>query len=682
MADATPRLSPPDAAPESMAEQGRVVAASLGGLGMQFVLVAVALGLLTTGNLNGLGLIPFTLAGLLPWAAAVVAAILRKARATEAYELEAARRGGEAARTIFESEIDARPAGRRLERFLKLGLPIIGGIVGIFLLYNGLTILRTVLVLRQRPFTAPDLLAGVTGAAAFFGFVAGFYLLGLGGSLKRPVLRGAAVYLLGTVILFALVAAAAAIEAAVGIRVVSIVVYYALPIITLIVGVEILLNLVLELYRPAATGETVDSARPAFNPRVVEFAVSPGGVVRQLNEAFRYQFGFEVTQSWFVGVLRKSAALLLLVGALILVLLSTLVVVRPHQRGLVTTFGRLDNASLEPGLHVKWPWPISRARLVETGRIRTLVVGTETDLVNHSSYLWSNQHTQNNGLLIVSGTGQTGEAAGPAIGLAAADLLVQWRVDENQVHDFVAGYAEPTRRLQTLADQALAREIARYDIDSAIGSRRTDVAAAVETRLRSAVDGDRLGIDIVSVGLKSVRPPVEAAEAFNASVAAEQDSVRLVKEGEAQRDGLLAQVAGSTERALELSSRIRALERAVVAEDADAADLSRTEAEITTDLLAGGGSASENLLQARAVRWQSENSARSRTARARALVEPFAKAADVFRKRLYLEAIRGSLADRAKDIYLTPSPVQMEFEGESGLGIRGAGGLRMPEGEQ
>ena len=426
MTEANSPQPPTDLAPpEPMPKQNAAVAQSLTGLATQGLLAAACLVLVAQNQTLATFLLTMTLLGLLPWAATTTAAVLRKARAAEAFELEAARRGGESVRTIFDSELDAAPAARRLEKFLKYAVPGVALVVGLGCLAVGTLDIRRAFEIpwQQVPFSGANLVAGIAGGAAFVGFVLGFYLLGIGAQTRRPLIRGSAVFLLGCVILFAILAAAAAARAALGIEWVVFPVAVILPVVTFLVGTEILLNLVLELYRPATGGETLDDRRPAFNPRIIEVIVSPGGVARQLNEAFRYQFGFEVTQSWFAGVLKRSAAGLMLAGALVLVLLSSLVIVHPHQAATVTTFGKLADEPLGPGLHLKWPWPVSVADVEETGRVQKLVVGTESHGEAHEYYLWESQHTGDDGLFILgardSGRGDDGS---PAVSLAAADF--------------------------------------------------------------------------------------------------------------------------------------------------------------------------------------------------------------------------------------------------------------------
>ncbi len=679
-----PDPKPTHEAPEPLAAQSAAVTASLVGLGAQLLLVAAGFVLQSQRLIPALDLLPFAFLGLFVWAAVVVAAVLRKARATEAYELEAASRDGDAARTIFDSEIDARPTARRLEKFLRLGVPAAGVIVGLGCVTLGLRGLRTALATDYSRFPLPDadLLAGAAGGAAFVGFVAGFYLLGMGAGARRPLIRGGAVYLLGGVIMFALVAAAAAAKAALDIDWLVKPVGILLPAITFAVGLEILLNLVLELYRPVAAGETLDDRRPAFNPRLVEVVVSPGGVAKQLNEAFRYQFGFEVTQSWFAGVLKRSAAGLLLAGVAVLVLLSSIVVVNPQQLAIVTTFGKLADAPLEPGLHLKWPWPVGRAYVEDIARVNRLIVGTHTDGRDHPAFLWENQHTGDSDLFLLGAAGAVIESStdgttsrAPAVSLAAADLTLLWKIEPDQLHLFVTGYAQPVRRLEILARQSLARELARYDVDQAIGAERVVVAKAIEDRLRLAVEAEPLGIEILSVGLNSVRPPQSIADSFNSTVAAEQDKLRLTEQGRAAAEATLSQVAGSPDEARRIARMIDDL-------PTSGDDLAAREAQVSAEIRNAGGTAADLLLQARGGRYEQEAQARARTARARALADAFAQARELISSRLRLSALAEAFADRPKDFYLTDAPIHLEFEGDKSLGIAGGRNLNIGSGEE
>lgn len=72
--------------------------------------------------------------------------------------------------------------------------------------------------------------------------------------------------------------------------------------------------------------------------------------------------------------MRKMVKYVLILGGLALaafVVFDCFVVVHETQYGVVTQFGKITQPVREPGLHVKWPRPISKAYLVDR-RIRTL----------------------------------------------------------------------------------------------------------------------------------------------------------------------------------------------------------------------------------------------------------------------------------------------------------------------
>src|SRR5690606_26689784 len=70
----------------------------------------------------------------------------------------------------------------------------------------------------------------------------------------------------------------------------------AIPILMVILGIETLLNFLLDVYRPRSPGT---EPRAAFDSRLLGLISEPGGIAHSLQEAINYQFGFQVSQTWF-----------------------------------------------------------------------------------------------------------------------------------------------------------------------------------------------------------------------------------------------------------------------------------------------------------------------------------------------------------------------------------------------
>ena len=98
----------------------------------------------------------------------------------------------------------------------------------------------------------------------------------------------------------------------------------------IVVAAEIVLNFVLNLYRPRIPGET---PRPAFDSKLLSLFSAPDNLVRSINEAVNYQFGFDITSSWGYQLLMRSVAWLVgRRGRWRMVVLNMIVIVEPDSR--------------------------------------------------------------------------------------------------------------------------------------------------------------------------------------------------------------------------------------------------------------------------------------------------------------------------------------------------------------
>ena len=677
-------IVPPTASPaeRGLLAQRRLSGAAGLGLAMQISLAVVAFILSFTAGAVPFGAVfVFAAAGVIPWLAILILSGFRRAATVEDFEVEALQRqsdaAGGSAQTIFASELDARPAARRLDRAYRVVLPLSGLILGLTLAIYGFQLLRAVATFAGLKYSIDNarLVAGLLAGFAFAGFVLGRYLLGLGQDRPYALLKGGASYLVGTVYVFAAMALAAGAKG-LGSDAVNGVMRYAVPLVLLVVGVEVLLNLVLDLYRPRAADE---APRPAFDSRLLNLLSSPGGVVRSLNEAVNYQFGFEITQSWFWRLLSRSFVWLALFGATLLILLSCVVLVQPQEMALVTRNGRLADEPLGPGIHLKAPWPISRIYRFPVTRINDMVVGSHDSLNTGASVLWTNVHSHEEKLLMVApGTRGRGEAkadvnadgqasaepttvpAGgqdlpaavanaPAVGLAAAEVFVQWKIDAAKLVDYATSSASPELRLRQIADTELARQMLRYDIDTAIGPARVRIAAAIEEQLRAVAARERLGVDVVWVGLAGVHPPQAVAESFNLSAAAVQLQGQSVEEGQRAQVETLTAAAGSVAEAERIVAESAAIDQ-LRAGDAPRETVDERQARLERLVQQAGGAAAQQLVAARAARWQAQNDALGRSLLVPADYAAYRQAPAYYKQRRYLRIVADSMRDKPKTV--------------------------------
>jgi len=435
----------------------RGVSAALGGLVISVAVAALLLGLaLWAGGVALLSVAFHAFGGVAVWIATWLVELQRRQVALEERESEelrgsSAQRGtaGDTRGSLLGMDDDALVvARRRLDRFERVGLSLIGLAVALWLVVTGtwsLSRLGDVASAATREAAAPLTLAFVLCATSFVAFVASRFFAGMASTSHWRILRGGAGWLVGSSLLTIAVSIACFVLAGAEIDTPLRAVNWCAPLLMVALGVEIALNLVLGLYRPRRSGELV---RPAFDSRLLGVLAAPGSVGRTISDAINYQFGFEVTHSWFWRLLERTFGRLAAFAVVVLLLLSTVVVVDPWERAIVTRFGRISGDPLGPGLHFKLPWPISRAELWDVGRVRTIHIGSDIHLRADVPVLWANEHTEHTPEpLIVAAPSFAGGAAGPAedtdrdgsptVALVHAQVSVHYRVHPDRLVDYV-----------------------------------------------------------------------------------------------------------------------------------------------------------------------------------------------------------------------------------------------------
>lgn len=336
----------------------------------------------------------------------------------EAMETEELSRAHGAESSIFETSADELARARkRLERFQKWGLPIASFVTAAYLVgVGGWLALGNAELLQAQPLgaealTLTDRQAAVLGEGAlghkgpvalllfglaFIGFVISRYIAGMGRLGQWSMLRGGAGYLMGSTLIAAVIAIGyALLYGTIGWLLKGLAV--AVPAVMIILGAEMVVNLVLTVYRPRKPGEM---PKPAFDSRVLSLLTTPESIARTINEAINYQFGFEITRSWFWQLLSRAAGYLVLLGIAVLLIASCFVVVKPDQQAIVTRFGQVvpaDRASGAwghgPGLLVKLPWPIDSVQRYDVTAIRRIgLAGGAVGLKEDVAILWTNEH--------------------------------------------------------------------------------------------------------------------------------------------------------------------------------------------------------------------------------------------------------------------------------------------------
>ncbi|MFK7880122.1 FtsH protease activity modulator HflK [Roseobacter sp.] len=183
------------------------------------------------------------------------------------------------------------------------------------------------------------------------------------------------------------------------------------------------------------------------------------------------------------------------------------------------------------------------------------------------------------------------------------DFQVVWNI--NDPAKFLFNLAEPQETIRAVSESAMREVIARNQLAPILNRDRQLVADEAQQLIQSTLDQYDSGVNIVLLNLDKADPPREVIDSFREVQAAEQQRDRL----ERQADAYANQVTAGAR-----------------------------------------GEAASQLEQAEAYRAQQVNEAQGEAARFTSVLEEYAKAPDVTRKRLYLETMEKVFADVDKII--------------------------------
>ncbi len=561
------------------------------GAGLQTVFTGVMVTVwLWTGAVSALPAALFLGGGVLVWLVIAVLFYCRQLERQEQRELdEIAARGGSEG-TIFEGEAagQVRPAAARLLFFDRWVVPIFTLLWAAYHAAIGILMLRYVGSVSGGQITSAAEGAVFLVIIAFLAFLFSRYATGMSRQPTWRLLRAGAGYLLVNV-LFVAGVLAALVGAWQGYVKVDLVVAYLIPSVQIVLAVELLVNFVLDLYRPRIPHA---EPRASFDSRLFDLLAEPARIGSSMADALNYQFGFEVSKTWFYQLVSRAFVSLIIFGVAVLFAMSSVVVVRQGRQCIVLHWGEArDREVLEAGIHFKWPWPVDTAHLFDTGQVRQFMLGAgeqrteeerEAHFVNgRELYLWTEEHGEHEELdFLVAVPPAEGEIesedtaqAPPPVNIINLVVTVQYAIED--VYKFGFKYVEPVRLLEAVASQEMTRYCSSATLDKPIEGAGEDRPEAIMTfgrqkaaqglrrRIQQAIGPQRLdmGIRILSVNFVGVHPPLEAAPEYEKVLEEERrrDEKRYAAEADANR--MLSQVAGDPTTGLQLALAIMSLEQ-------------------------------------------------------------------------------------------------------------------------
>lgn len=273
-----------------------------------------------------------------------------------------------------------------------------------------------------------------------------------------------------------------------------------------------------------------------------ELSVSPGIVVLlpffhvDVEELSVINFleentGITLRSLWSIKYVRQILPTVI-VGTVLLLWVSTgIIYVESYQEGAVYRLGVLQEETLSPGLHLTLPYPIDKTVIYNTETLNKVTIGYKSD--ENIDNVWTKDHGDSEyKLLLGSGTE-----------LVSLNLRIEYRIDN--LKEYLRNASSPDLILQAKAYELLTERTMNTDLDTILSADREEFANSFFAELSAKVDATNTGIEIASVIMESIHPPVEVAKVYQDFIGVGIDSERIIIEAEAAAEVLAYEAEAS-----------------------------------------------------------------------------------------------------------------------------------------
>ena len=205
-------------------------------------------------------------------------------------------------------------------------------------------------------------------------------------------------------------------------------------------------------------------------------------------------------------------------------------VVEQGQQGVELRFGAYKVIK-DAGLRWHIPYPVEAVEIVNVQQIRTVEVGYRTN--TRSSQM----------------AGVPREALMLTADENIIDIHFAVQYDIKDPRDLLFNVAEAQDLVVRGATESAVREIVgRNTMDFAITGGRAEIAQETKTLLQQILDRYDTGINIKAVEMQNAQPPAEVKAAFDDAVKAREDEERLKNEAQAYQNDVIPRARGAAAR--------------------------------------------------------------------------------------------------------------------------------------
>jgi len=217
--------------------------------------------------------------------------------------------------------------------------------------------------------------------------------------------------------------------------------------------------------------------------------------------------GITLRSLWSLKFIKHIIPYSVIAAALLFWASTGLVYVTSNQQAAVYRLGVLQEQTLTPGLHMTLPYPLDRSEIYDTATINKVTIGYRADDSEYN--VWTENHGSEEYRLLL-GSGDE---------LVSINLRLEYRISDLKL--YLRSSSAPEKIMEAKAYELVTARTINTDLEDILSTNRETFSATLHEDLKASLNEVGSGIEVVSVVLESIHPPVEVAEVYHKFIAAE-----------------------------------------------------------------------------------------------------------------------------------------------------------------
>ena len=195
----------------------------------------------------------------------------------------------------------------------------------------------------------------------------------------------------------------------------------------------------------------------------------------------------------------------IIVVILAILALTSVYTVNDKQQAVVTTFGKVTSIE-DPGIHIKLPFGIQEATLVNVNELPSIEIGFRTGNNNDDMTVVESESK------MISGD----------YNIVNCDFFVEYKISDPV--KYLYSSEDPADILKRLVQSHIRNVISSYDVDTILTTGKSEIQAKIKEGIQNELAVYDLGLVLTELQLQDCDPPTtEVKEAFKEVETAKQD---------------------------------------------------------------------------------------------------------------------------------------------------------------